>query len=122
MTTQKNRSTTWDQESFEKADRRRSRKELAVGAEKKHDLLHFDIDPETGQHVHLILQKHTRHTDSVHTQGDAVFLSCTPGDAAGLRAKLEPHFKANNISVRMSHNTFATGSNLTENLENLKRR
>ena len=122
MTTQNTRSTKWDQESFENADRRRSRKELAVGAEKQHDLLHFDIEPAAGQHVHSILQERTRHTDSVHTHGDAVFLSCAPGDAAGLSAKLEPHFKAKDISVRMSHNTFATGSELTGNLEDLKRR
>ena len=120
MTTQETRSTEWDQESFEKKDRRRSRKELAVGSQKLHDLLRFDFEPASGQHVHAILGEHTRHTDSVHTHGAAVFLNCTAGDAAGLHAKLEPHFKAKNLSVVMSHDTFAASDELAENLDNLK--
>jgi hypothetical protein len=122
MTTQETRSTEWDQESFEKTDRRRSRKERAVGSEKLHDLLHLDFEPASGPHVHAILGEHTRHTDSVHTYGAAVFLNCTPGDAAGLRAKLEPHFKAKNLAVVMSHNTFAAGDELAGNLDTLKGR
>ena len=122
MTKQDTGSTEWDQESFEKTDRRRSRKELPVGSEKQHDLLHLDIEPASGQHVHAILGEHTRHTDSVHTHGAAVFLNCAPGDAAGLRAKLEPHFEAKNLSVVMSHDTFVAGSELAENLDALKGR
>ena len=122
MTKQDTGSTEWDQESFEMTDRRRSRKELPVGSEKQHDLLHLDIEPASGQHVHAILGEHTRHTDSVHTHGAAVFLNCAPGDAAGLRAKLEPHFEAKNLSVVMSHDTFVAGSELAENLDALKGR
>jgi hypothetical protein len=121
MNTQNTSSTDWDQESFEKADRR-SRKEPAGGAEKQHDILHFDFEPVTGQHVHPILGEHTRHSDSVHTHGDAVFLSCSPGDAAGLCAKLEPHFQAKNLAVKMSHSTFAASSELAGNLDKLKGR
>jgi hypothetical protein len=122
MTTQETRSTEWEQESFEQTDRRRSRKELAVGSQKRHDLLHFNFEPASGQHVHAILGEKTRHTDSVHTHGAAVFLACAPGDAAGLRAKLEPHFKAKNLPVVMSHDTFAAGDELAGNLDNLKGR
>ena len=121
MTTQETRSTEWDQESFEKNDRR-SRKELAVGPQKLHDLLRLDFEPASGQHVHAILGEHTRHTDSVHTHGAAVFLNCTPGDAAGLHVKLEKHFETKNLSVVMSHDTFAASDELAENLDNLKGR
>lgn len=120
MTTQETRSTEWNQESFEKKDRRDSRKKHAVGPQKLHDLLRLDFEPASGQHVHAILGEHTRHTDSVHTHGAAVFLNCTPGDALGLHAKLEGHFKTKNLSVVMSHDTFAASDELAENLDSLK--
>ena len=122
MTTQDNRSTEWDQESFETRDRRRSRKKSASGSIKQHDILHLDFDPAARQHVHAILEGHTRHTDSVHTHGDTVFLNSTPGDAAGLRAKLEPHFEAKNLAVKMAHGTFAADTELKNNLAGLKGR
>jgi hypothetical protein len=122
MTTQSTLSTDWDQEAFENADRRRSRQKLAAGAEKQNDLLHLDVAPPNSEHVHAVLQEHTRHTDSLHTHGDAVFVSCAPGDAEGLRAKLEPHFQAKNLAVPMGHNTFAASSELAVNLGTLKPR
>jgi hypothetical protein len=45
-----------------------------------------------------------------------------PGDAKGLRAKLEPHFKVKDLAVAMSHDTFAAGSDLGSNLAALKKR
>jgi len=120
MPTQNTSSTGWDQTSFENMDRRHSRKELAAGPEKLHDFLHLECEPATGEHVHAILREHTRQTDCVHTHGDAVILNCSPGDAEGLRAKLEPHFKAKSLAVRMSHNTFAAGSELDQSLASLK--
>ncbi len=62
----------------------------------------------------------SRHTNCVHSHGDAVIANCSPGDAAGLRAKLEPHFKAKSLAVRMSHNTFAADSQLEHKLTSLK--
>ena len=121
MTTQKAHSNEWDREAFEKADRRRSRKELAAGSEKQHDLLHLDFEPATAQHVHAILGEHTRHTDSVHTHGDGVIVHCAPGDAEGLRAKIEPHFKSKDLSVDVVHGTFAAGSEVANNVDNLRK-
>jgi hypothetical protein len=120
MPAQDSRSTEWDQESFENSDRRRSRKKLSAGSIKQHDILHLDFDSATKHHVHAILDGHTRHTDSVHTHGDSVFVNSPPGDAAGLRAKLEPHFKANNLAVKMTHGTFAADTDLKNNLSSLK--
>jgi hypothetical protein len=47
-------------------------------------------------------------------------MNSPPGDAAGLRAKLEPHFKANNLAVKMTHGTFAADTDLKDNLSGLK--
>ena len=118
MPAQDSRLNEWDQEAFESSDRRRSRKKLSAGSIKQHDILHLDFDSAVKHHVHAILD---RHTDSVHTHGDSVFVNSPPGDAAGLRAKLEPHFKANNLAVKMMHGTFAADTDLKNNLSGLKR-
>jgi hypothetical protein len=93
---------------------------LAGDAEKGHDLLHLTVDPPSRERVHEIVRKHSRHTDSMHAHGDALVVSCAPGDAEGLRAKLEAVLRQSAVAVEIRHGTFAAGSDITQNVARLQ--
>ena len=114
------RSTDWDQEAFDKADRRGPKRELAARAEKQHDLLCLQFAPSSREAVHAIVHAGTRHADSVHAHDDAMAVSCPLNDAAGLRTKLEGLFRANEVAVELSHGTFSAGSDIAQNISSLR--
>ncbi len=113
-------SADWDQQSFDACDRRGARRARAAGPEKQHDLLHLAFDPTRKQQVHELVHQHSRHTDSVHTHDDALVVHCAPGDAAGLRARLELVLAGAELPVAMNHGTFTAGSELTHNVASLR--
>jgi hypothetical protein len=112
-------SAEWDQAVFEKVDRRGVKRVQAVSSVKQHDLVHLVVDPSRKDVVHAVVGQHSRHTDSVHAHGDSLVVVCPPGDAAGLRTKLELVLADEEVPVVVSHGTFPAGSDISQNVVSL---